>query len=337
MPFAQFGAPARNDSAFRAAYPAQFICEGMDQTRGWFYSLMAVGTMVFGTSAYENVLCVGLVEDEHRRKMSKTLGNVLQPMPLMDRHGADVLRWFFAAVGAPWATRWASHDMLGEVVRKVLLTYWNTASFLVLYANTGEGWDPASAAAAPAGLPVLDRWALSELNAVVRDVTAALEEFDSAAAGRRLTKFIDDLSNWYVRRSRRRFWEGAGSASGAAAFGTLYTCVRTLTLLLAPIVPFISDYVWDALRSTDEPSSVHLAAWPSHDPALIDPELSAQMGLVRRLVDLGRSARSGASIWTRQPLNRALISAPGFDALPADLREQIAAELNVSVGRSPRR
>ena len=213
MPFAQHGAPLQNFDEFAAAYPAQFICEALDQTRGWFYSLMAVGTLVFGRSAYENVVCLGLLVDSSGRKMSKHLGNVLEPIPLMEAHGADALRWFFAASGSPWSDRRVGHDVLNEIVRKVLLTYWNTASFLVLYANAG-GWTPEAAAPAVAERPLLDRWVLSELHAVVRDVTGFLEAFDTAAAGRRLATFIDDLSNWYVRRSRRRFWDGPSSCGG---------------------------------------------------------------------------------------------------------------------------
>jgi isoleucyl-tRNA synthetase len=221
------------------------------------------------------------------------------------------------------------HEVLNEIVRKVLLTYWNTASFLVLYANAG-GWTADSSASGVAERPLLDRWVLSELHAVVRDVTGFLEVFDTAAAGRRLAAFIDDLSNWYVRRSRRRFWEGPSSADGASAFATLYECVTTLTLLMAPIAPFVTDHVWGVLRQAGAPESVHLASWPAFDVSVIDPVLSAQMALVRRLVELGRSARSGASVRTRQPLRRALIGAAEFSELPGELRAQIAAELNVS-------
>jgi isoleucyl-tRNA synthetase len=329
MPFAQHGAPLRNFDEFAGAYPAQFICEALDQTRGWFYSLMAVGTLVFGRSAYENVVCLGLLVDASGRKMSKHLGNVLEPIPLMEAHGADALRWFFAVSGSPWSDRRVGHEVLNEIVRKVLLTYWNTASFLVLYANAG-GWTADSSASGVAERPLLDRWVLSELHAVVRDVTGFLEVFDTAAAGRRLAAFIDDLSNWYVRRSRRRFWEGPSSADGASAFATLYECVTTLTLLMAPIAPFVTDHVWGVLRQAGAPESVHLASWPAFDVSVIDPVLSAQMALVRRLVELGRSARSGASVRTRQPLRRALIGAAGFSELPGELRAQIAAELNVS-------
>jgi isoleucyl-tRNA synthetase len=335
MPFAQHGAPLRNQAQFEQAYPAQFICEAIDQTRGWFYSLMAVGTLVFGRSSYENVVCLGLVVDEHGRKMSKHLGNVLEPLPLMAEQGADAVRWYFAAVGSPWSVRKIGHATLAEVVRKVLLTYWNTVSFFVLYANAAAAqntaWGPALLAGAPppGERPILDRWVLSELTQVTMEVTAALEEFDTSAAGRQLTAFIDDLSNWYVRRSRRRFWEGPESPDGAAAFATLYQCLEHLTRLMAPIVPFITDYVWEILRAGEGPDSVHLATWPVADPALLDERLSEQMGLARRVVELGRSARAAASLGIRQPLPRALVDSAGFGELPGDLRAEIAAELNV--------
>ncbi len=335
MPFARLGAPWRNEEEFRRAYPAQFICEAIDQTRGWFYSLMAVGTLVFDRSSYENVVCLGLVVDERGRKMSKHLGNVLQPIPLMEAHGADAVRWFFAASGSPWSTRRIGAATLDEIVRKVLLTYWNTVSFLALYANAGAGrgtaWRPAMLASAPppAARPLLDRWVLSELALVTSEVTAALEEFDTAAAGRRLAAFVDDLSNWYVRRSRRRFWDGPGTPDGAAAFATLYQCLQTLTRLMAPMVPFLTDYVWGILRGPEDPDSVHLTTWPAADPGLVDRQLSEQMGLTRRLVELGRSARAAASLGIRQPLPRALVGAAGFAGLPAGLRDQVAGELNV--------
>jgi isoleucyl-tRNA synthetase len=344
MPFAQWGAPLRNAAEFEAAYPAQFICEAIDQTRGWFYSLMAVGTLVSGRSPYENVVCLGLVTDEQGRKMSKHLGNVIEPLGLLDSHGADAVRWFFAASGSPWGQRRIGPGVLDEIVRKVLLTYWNTASFLVLYANaagagpdsgTGSGagsaWTPESAALAPApaSRPLLDRWLLSEVHACVRDVTAALEAFDTAAAGRRLAGLIDDLSNWYVRRSRRRFWDGPSSPDGLAAFATLHSALVAVTLMLAPFAPFLADYLWGVLRPADGPESAHLASWPAADTSLISPSLSESMALARRLVELGRSARSAASVRTRQPLSRALVGAPGFAALPAELRDLVASELNV--------
>ncbi|MGI5490629.1 isoleucine--tRNA ligase [Microtetraspora malaysiensis] len=325
MPFAQWGAPHVDKEIFERSYPGQFICEAIDQTRGWFYSMMAVGTLVFGRSSYENVLCLGLILAEDGRKMSKHLGNVLQPMPLMEQHGADSLRWYMATSGSPWAPRRIGHAALEEIIRKVLLTYWNTTSFFTLYANA-ESWSPSMMGEAPphAERPLIDRWALAELHRTVAEVTASLDEFDTARAGRRLTEFLDDLSNWYVRRSRRRFWSGE-----AAAFATLYECLETVTRLMAPMVPFLTDYVWDVLRGVDAPQSVHLATWPEVDGAALNPALSEQMALVRRLVELGRSARASSSVKTRQPLGRALIGAPGWAALPGELRELIADELNV--------
>jgi isoleucyl-tRNA synthetase len=327
MPFAQWGAPHREKETFEAAYPAQYICEAIDQTRGWFYSLMAVGTLVFDRSSYETVVCLGHILAEDGRKMSKHLGNVLEPIPLMDKHGADAVRWYMAAGGQPWAARRIGDVALEEIVRKVLLTYWNTVSFFVLYANA-SGWTPGTAA--PASRPPLDRWILAELHRTVREVDTALDGFDTSAAGRRLAEFIDDLSNWYVRRSRRRFWEGPdGEGPNSSAFATLYECLETLTRLMAPIAPFLTDYVWDVLRTEDAPDSVHLTAWPEVDEALLDPELGTQMALVRRLVELGRAARASSGVRTRQPLGRALVGAPGWDTLPEDLRAQIADELNV--------
>jgi isoleucyl-tRNA synthetase len=335
MPFARLGAPWQNAEEFRQTYPAQFICEAIDQTRGWFYSLMAVGILLFGRSSYENVVCLGLVVDELGRKMSKHLGNVVEPLPLMEAHGADAIRWFFAASGSPWSTRRIGAGTLDEIVRKVLLTYWNTVSFLVLYANAaaaqGGAWGPAQAADAPPARdrPVLDRWLLSELHATTQEVTSSMEGFDTAAAGRRLAAFIDDLSNWYVRRSRRRFWEGPATQDGSSAFATLYESLHVLTRLIAPITPFLADHVWSVLRGPGDPDSVHLASWPAADETLIDSGLSAQMALTRRLVELGRSARAAASVPVRQPLPRAVVSAAGFAELAPELRAQVSHELNV--------
>ena len=338
MPFAQHGAPLHNMVEFEQAYPAQFICEAIDQTRGWFYSLMAVGTLVFGKSSYENVVCLGHVVDEQGRKMSKHLGNVMEPIGLMNAHGADAVRWFFAAHGSPWVARRIGPSVLEEIVRKVLLTYWNTVSFLVLYANaasagpgSGLAWTPESARSAPPvdERPLLDRWLLSETHACVHDVTVALESFDTAAVGRRLAGLIDDLSNWYVRRSRRRFWAGPDSADGASAFATLHSALMAITKMMAPITPFLADYVWGVLRPAAEPESVHLSSWPVPSASLVDAKLSSQMAQARRLVELGRSARSAAGVRTRQPLSRALVDAPEFASLPADLRTLVAEELNV--------
>ena len=333
MPFAQWGYPYVEGSAARLeqAYPAQFICEALDQTRGWFYTLMAVGTLVFDQSPYEHVLCLGLIMAEDGRKMSKHLGNVLEPLPLMEEHGADALRWFMACTGSPWGARRVGPTALREIVRKVLLTYWNTAAFLTLYARATE-WTPSDGAPERSTRPTMDRWALAELDAVVIDVTDALEQFDAQRAGQRLAAFVDDLSNWYVRRSRRRFWAGDPSA-----LATLHTCLETLTRLLAPITPFVTERVWqDVVRpvTTGAAESVHLASWPKVGldvGAASGPDvaLPGHMALVRRLVELGRAARAESGFRTRQPLRRALVIASGWDGVPADLRAELAAELNV--------
>lgn len=327
MPFAQWGYPYRNKELFEKRYPAQFISEAIDQTRGWFYTLMAVGTLVFDKSSYENVVCLGHILAEDGRKMSKHLGNILQPIPLMDQHGADAVRWFMAAGGSPWAARRVGHSTIQEVVRKTLLTYWNTVAFQALYARTSN-WAPSAADPAPAARPLLDRWLLGELNTLVEQVTESLEAFDTQRAGKLLSSFVDDLSNWYVRRSRRRFWQG-----DAAALRTLHEVIETVTRLMAPLTPFITERVWQDLVVPvvpEAPESVHLAGWPVADRTLIDPALSGQMQLVRRLVELGRATRAESGVKTRQPLSRALVAAHGFASLPEDLRAQITEELNVS-------
>ncbi len=323
MPFAQFGAPHRNAELARASYPADFICEAIDQTRGWFYTLMVIGTLVFDQSSYRNVICLGHIIAEDGRKMSKHLGNILEPMPLLERHGADALRWFMAASGSPWSQRRIGHKVLEEIASKVLRTYWSLASFQSLYARAND-WEPG--ATASTGEPaVLDRWARAETARVAAEVDAALEDYDSARGGRALAGLIDDLSNWYVRRSRRRFWEGDESA-----LQTLHDCLETLTRLLAPYVPFVTEAVWRAMFAESTGiESVHLASWPQAGPETADRALAEQVALVRRLVELGRAARAASKVKTRQPLARALISAPGWSQLPAELRAEVAEELNV--------
>ncbi|MEJ7629703.1 MAG: isoleucine--tRNA ligase [Nocardioidaceae bacterium] len=328
MPFAQWGYPHVDGSPaeFEAAYPAQFICEGLDQTRGWFYSLMAIGTLLFDRSSYESVVCLGLLIAEDGRKMSKHLGNILEPMPLMEEHGADAVRWFMAASGSPWSARRVGHAAMQEIVRKVLLTYWNTVAFHILYARAAD-WAPPGDAPPVAERPVLDRWLASTTQRLVRDVTASMEQFDTLRAGQLLSGFIDDLSNWYVRRSRRRFWEG-----DPAALATLHETLDVLTRLLAPLVPFVTERVWQDLRCASDqaaPASVHLAAWPSYDESVVDDDLERATALARRLVELGRSARAEAKVKTRQPLRRALVSTGARAVLSDELAAEVAAELNI--------
>jgi len=326
MPFAQWGYPHKEGSAekFAAAYPADFICEAIDQTRGWFYTLMTIGTLVFDKSAYNTVLCLGHILDKDGRKMSKHLGNVLEPIPLMDQHGADAVRWYMLAAGSPWSARRVGHDALSDVVRKTLLTYWNTVSFFTLYAKASN-FTLDSTVDLPTA--TMDRWILSELNLLTQKVEKAYEGFDSQEAGRILAQFIDDLSNWYVRRSRRRFWDGDSSA-----LSTLYASLKVLTQLLAPMIPFITEHVWQELIRVAEPNeaeSVHLAHFPSVDISRIDENLSTSVALSRRLVELGRAARAESKIKIRQPLARALVSAKGWELMDAEIRGHISDELNV--------
>jgi isoleucyl-tRNA synthetase len=327
MPFAQWGYPHKPGSVekFKAAYPADFICEAIDQTRGWFYTLMTIGTLVFDQSSYKSVLCLGHILDKDGRKMSKHVGNVLEPISLMDQHGADAVRWYMLAAGSPWSARRVGHDAISDVVRKTLLTYWNTISFHALYAEASNFELSQSPALKDRSL--MDRWIISELNALVAEVDSAYNDFDSQAAGKVLARFIDDLSNWYVRRSRRRFWDG-----DVAALATLHECLVTLTQLLAPMIPFITEHAWQELvrvADTGAADSVHLTDFPVSDAKLIDRALNAHVAMTRRVVELGRSARAESGIKIRQPLQRALISAQGWSQLPADMKEQISDELNV--------
>ncbi|MEY3430324.1 MAG: hypothetical protein RJB30_256 [Actinomycetota bacterium] len=327
MPFAQWGYPHKPGSVDRLkeSYPADFICEAIDQTRGWFYTLMAIGTLVFDESSYKTVLCLGHILDKDGRKMSKHLGNVLEPMPLMDRHGADAVRWYMLASGSPWSARRVGHEIIAEVVRKTLLTYWNTVSFLALYASASDyqpGGEPPVAER-----PMMDRWIISELQQLIATVDDSYANFDSQRAGSAIATFVEDLSNWYVRRSRRRFWDG-----DAAALATLHESLETLTRLMAPMVPFITEHVWQVLIRPVNPTSqisVHLTDFPVPDSKLIDQKLSDDVALARRLVELGRAARAQSQVKIRQPLSRALIAASGWRTLSSELKEQIADELNV--------
>ncbi|PIF04451.1 MAG: isoleucine--tRNA ligase [Propionibacterium sp.] len=331
MPFAQWGYPHVEGSAekLKASYPADFICEAIDQTRGWFYSLMAVGTLVFDQSSYRNVVCLGHILAEDGRKMSKHLGNVLEPIPLMERHGADAVRWFMACSGSPWMARRVGDSTISETVRKVLLTYWNTVAFQALYARAA-GWTPTGEA--PAERHVQDRWLRSATQQLVLDVTAALEDFDTQRTGTLLAGFIDDLSNWYVRRSRRRFWAGEPSA-----LWTLHETLHIVTRLLAPLMPFVTERVWqDLFAATDPqgPESVHLASWPEANEELIDSELNDTMEIARRLVELGRAARAESKIKVRQPLRRMLVPSASLAKLDEALLAEIRAELNVQAVES---
>ncbi len=330
MPFAQFHYPFENEELFAERFPADFICEAIDQTRGWFYTLLAESTLLFGESSYRNCVCLGLILDPEGQKMSKSKGNVVEPWDVIAAHGADAFRWYYLTAQQPWSGYRFSVDTVGESVRQFLLTLWNTYSFWVLYANA-ESLGPEDFRAAPEPAEDLDRWALSKLQATVASVTEHMDEFDCTAAGREIAEFVEELSNWYVRLSRRRFWEG-----DRAAFATLRHCLLEVTALLAPFTPFLADEIHLNLAGGEAedlgglPDSVHLRDFPQPDPALADPDLEAAMEAVRLTVELGRAARAQAKAKMRQPLRRAVIVANDAEREAISARaELVKAELNV--------
>ncbi|MCJ7670993.1 MAG: isoleucine--tRNA ligase [Acidimicrobiia bacterium] len=327
MPASQLHYPFENADRFDERFPADFICEAIDQTRGWFYSLLAVNTLAFDRSPYRNVVCLAHVVDRDGQKMSKSKGNVIDPWTILDTRGADALRWYFFSAGSPWTNRRIDEQMIDESTRRFLVTLWNTYFFFITYASL-DGWEPSERGATddsptPASTHVLDRWARSRVHATVREVTEALDDFDALRAAQALERVVDDLSNWYVRRSRARFWK----ASDPLAHATLHESLATVALLLAPLCPFVADELWGNLGGTGE--SVHLADWPVLDPSAIDPALEAAVGAVRQIVTLGRAARADAKMKVRQPLPRALVLVPDGMALSDELLAEIADELNV--------
>ena len=332
MPAAQVGYPHVEGSAEAFTFPADFISEAIDQTRGWFYSLLAINTLVFGESPYRHVVCLGHIVDADGRKMSKSLGNIIDPWSILDTRGADAMRWWMFSQGSPWTPTRATLGAIDTAMREMLLTLWNTFSFFTTYASLNE-FDPSDPGVpAPAERGPLDRWILSRLASTTSVVTEALTTYEPLAAATALADLVDDLSNWYVRRSRRRFWRtdpDAPAGDTLAAQATLHTTLTTLSLLLAPLCPFVSDTMWRQLTGAGEVESVHLADWPAAGVAgvAVDPPLEAQMALARRLTSLGRAARSEASVKVRQPLKRALVFLPA-DA-PEILRDIVAEELNV--------
>jgi isoleucyl-tRNA synthetase len=335
MPTAQWGYPVARGSEDHFAYPADFICEAIDQTRGWFYSLLAVNTLVRQSAPYRNVLCLGHLVDGDGRKMSKSVGNVIDPWEILDTRGADPLRWWMFSQGSPWTPTRVSFDAIDASLRDTLLTLWNTWSFFTTYASINR-FDPADPAIpAPDRRPVLDRWMRSRLEATVAVVTEALDSYEPFAAATAVAGLVDDTSNWYVRRSRRRFWRtdpGADPADSLGAQATLHEVLVTLSLLLAPLCPFVADRMWRDLTGAAADDSVHLADWPAADLGARDPGLEEGMAVARRLVSLGRAARAEAGVKVRQPLARALVYLPpGSAAPPAGVVED---ELNVDVVES---
>jgi isoleucyl-tRNA synthetase len=300
MPFAQFHAPREDLEHFQERFPADFVCEALDQTRGWFYSLLAVSTLLFDRAPYRNVLCLGLILDEQGRKMSKSIGNTVEPWEVIDRYGADAFRWYFFTSKQPWDGYRFSLETIGEAVRQFLLQLWNTYGFYVLYANANE--IRLDALGDATGQTELDAWVLSRLQATIEIVRERLDDFDVTVAGRAIQTFVEELSNWYVRRSRRRFWDG-----DPAAFRTLHACLVTVSKLLAPFCPFLADEIYDNLDGAEP--SVHLCDFPLAGER--DVELEQAMEVLREAVALGLAARSQARIKLRQPLRTAVVVATG--------------------------
>jgi isoleucyl-tRNA synthetase len=310
MPFAQWHYPFENQDLFRQRFPADYICEAVDQTRGWFYSLHALATMLFDSIAYRNVICLGLVLDAKGEKMSKSRGNVVDPWEIIGRYGADPLRWYLFTATAPGNARRFDPKQIEEAVRRFFLTLWNTYAFFVTYAVL-DGFDPRTTPR-PAGeeLSDLDRWILSELHSLVKTVTDELEAYNPTDAGRAIEAFVDKLSNWYVRRNRRRFWKSEQDADKRAAHWTLYTVLTTLTQLLAPFTPFVAEALYQNLVRRVNPAapvSVHLTDWPAADPSKVDPELMRAVDLTMRLASLGRAARDRARLKVRQPVGQLFV------------------------------
>ncbi|MBI5962187.1 MAG: isoleucine--tRNA ligase [Chloroflexi bacterium] len=330
MPIAQWHYPFENQEQFSRQYPADYICEAVDQTRGWFYSLHAISTLLNDEVSFKNVICLGHIQDAEGRKMSKSLGNIVQPWDVLNAHGADALRWYLYTASPPGQERRFSSDLVGDVIRSFTLTLWNVYSFFVTYANL----DNPQALTVTAPTNDLDRWLLSELNVLVRDVTQAYETYDVLNATRPVEAFVERLSTWYLRRSRRRFWKSESDSDKQAAYSTLYTALTTVAKLLAPAMPFLAEELYQNLvRSVDgtAPESVHLAEWPEVMVEFIDESLNREMQLVMRLVSLGHSARQKANRKVRQPLASAAfsVSTPAERKAVSTFAETIADELNV--------
>lgn len=333
MPVAQWGYPHKNADMFKTHFPADYICEAVDQTRGWFYSLHAISTMLFDDVAYKNVICLGHILDGEGKKMSKSKGNIVDPWDVLNKHGADAFRWYLYTSSPPGDPRRFSVDLVGEVVNKFWSTLWNTYSFFVTYANLDK-WSPLDKQPAVADRDPLDQWVLAELHQLIKEVTEAYETYNATDATRPIQVFVERLSNWYVRLSRRRFWKSESDADKQGAYATLYECLTTVAKLIAPAMPFLSESLYrNLVANVDEsaPDSVHLASWPEFNPALINMETINDMNMAERLVSLGRAARENANLKVRQPLASAqFVTREAKEAAAVKrLTPLIQSELNV--------
>ena len=332
MPFAQWHYPFENKETFEANFPADFISEAIDQTRGWFYTLLAISTLLFDRSPFENCIVMGHVQDAEGRKMSKHIGNVVDPWEVLDKQGADAVRWYFYASSAPWLPTRFSGDLVSEMQRKFMGTLWNTYAFFTLYASI-DNYDPLTQKADRKDFSLMDKWILSKLQTLIATVDEGLEKYQITETARAISDFVDELSNWYVRRCRERFWGKGLAGDKLAAFETLYTVLKTLSGLCAPYIPFMAESMYRNLvanNDPDAPISVHLTDFPTADPSLVDHELEAQMEEVIAAVQLGRACRNAANIKVRQPIATMYIKGAALDEAVSEL---IADELNVKAVR----
>ena len=331
MPFAQWHYPFENKEEFEKRFPAEFISEAVDQTRGWFYSLTALGTLLFDHQAFNNCIVLGHVQDKDGQKMSKHKGNVVDPWEILNKEGADAVRWYFYSNSHPWVPSRFSFEAVNEGKRRFMGTLWNTYAFFVLYANIDK-FEIEEHPLRSEGLNVMDRWILSRLNSLVKSVDENLSVYDITGAARNMENFVDELSNWYVRRGRERYWVADMPQDKADAYATLYHVLLTLAKLAAPFTPFLAEELYRNLvlgHVTDAPESVHLTDFPKADESLIDKELEEQMSRVLELVELGRMARAQSGLKTRQPLSRILVVADEDFALDESYQVLVADELNV--------
>jgi isoleucyl-tRNA synthetase len=334
MSYAQWHYPFENKEVFEQSFPADYICEAIDQTRGWFYTLHAIATLVSDSVAFKNCVCLSHIVDSNGRKMSKSQGNIVNPYDVFDHVGADPLRWHFLARVPPDGQKRISVDIIADVAASFVNTLWNSYAFFVLYARLDE-------VDLKQSVPVerrssMDRWVLAALHQTVKDCTRCMDEFDARGAGESIERFVDELSNWYIRRNRRRFWKGAQGDDKQGAYLTLYECLETVQRLIAPFMPFIAEQMYQNLaRNVDDeaPTSVHMASWPDLDESLIDTDLLHDVAVIQRVVGLGRSAREAHQLRVRQPLSRLLVRVPNERAAAAVRAEsiQIMEELNVKM------
>ncbi|MBX2869849.1 MAG: isoleucine--tRNA ligase [Acidiferrobacterales bacterium] len=331
MTYAQWHYPFENKEEFEAHFPADYICEAIDQTRGWFYTLHAIGALVSDSVAYKNCVCLSHIVDDKGKKMSKSQGNIVNPYDVFDTIGVDALRWLFLARTAPEGQKRISVDIVREVAASFVNTFWNTYAFFILYARL-DNFDPKREVAV-ADRPEIDQWVLALCHETLKTTTNALDQYDAKTAGEAIEKLVDQLSNWYVRRNRRRFWKSDEGDDKQAAYLTLYECLDLTHRMMAPFMPFLSEAVYQNLSaiSSDQQESVHLTSWPAHNESYLNADLVYEMDVVQQIVGLGRSTREESRVRVRQPLSRLLVSAPSQksrDAINKHTR-QILEELNI--------